>query len=146
MSTTIAIVVEWENALLCEKGRSLCMLAAIQSQIGELKEQNFKDHFLGTLSFPFKIYFLFDELNVARETLEKQVRAVLREENLLQLFFCPVRNKRYYELKNFGGKMADVNIIAFLDSDVIPQPYWLKNLLEPFRDGKVEVVRRNAFI
>ena len=42
--------------------------------------------------------------------------------------------------------MAEAATIVFLDSDVIPQPHWLQNLLTAFRDPKVEVVGGNAFI
>lgn len=146
MNNSVAIVVEWENVLLCEKSRCRRMLAEIRDQINGLKEISLKDDFFGTFSFPLKVYFVFDELDVAREAVEQQVGAVLKDGPLLRLFFCPAQNKRYYELKNFGGKMAEAAIIVFLDSDVIPQPRWLQDLLTAFRDPKVEVVGGNAFI
>ena len=40
---------------------------------------------------------------------------------------------RYYDLKNNGVRLTEGNIVVFLDSDTVPQPGWLSNLLLPFR-------------
>ena len=47
---------------------------------------------------------------------------------------------RYYELKNHGVTAAKGALVAFLDSDAIPEPGWLNALLEPFADPAVQAV------
>lgn len=47
---------------------------------------------------------------------------------------------RYYELKNRGAEAAAGGVIAFLDSDAVPEPGWLSALLQPFSDPAVQVV------
>lgn len=51
MNNSVAIVVEWENVLLCEKDRCLRMLAEIKDQINELKESALKIIFLALFLF-----------------------------------------------------------------------------------------------
>lgn len=41
----------------------------------------------------------------------------------------------YYALKNRGASQAEAPILAFLDSDVIPEPAWLETLVTAIRGG-----------
>lgn len=41
----------------------------------------------------------------------------------------------YYELKNRGAEMAQADIVAFTDSDVVPRPTWLASIEENLRAG-----------
>lgn len=45
--------------------------------------------------------------------------------------------EHYYELKNRGARTAQGNIIAFLDSDVMPEPGWLQALVSALESGAV---------
>lgn len=47
---------------------------------------------------------------------------------------------RYYELKNRGILVARGDIVAFLDSDTVPEENWLPKLLAPFSDPAVTAV------
>lgn len=46
----------------------------------------------------------------------------------------------YYQLKNLGADEAKGEIILFLDSDVLPDPNWLSELLECFAAPEIQVV------
>ena len=50
------------------------------------------------------------------------------------------RPRRYYEQKNYGASLARNEVVVFVDSDVVPEPGWLKALLSPFRSPHVKVV------
>jgi len=57
-----------------------------------------------------------------------------------------VKAKRYYEKKNEGAAAARGEILVFLDSDVIPEPRWLEQLLAAFDDSVVDVVGGSTYI
>ena len=52
----------------------------------------------------------------------------------------------YCELKNEGAKRASGDIVVFLDSDVIPEPDWLDQLVRSFLDPGVQVVGGTSYI
>jgi cellulose synthase/poly-beta-1,6-N-acetylglucosamine synthase-like glycosyltransferase len=43
----------------------------------------------------------------------------------------------YYRLKNAGAQVAEGEILAFTDSDVIPAPSWLPSLVKGIEEGAV---------
>lgn len=45
-----------------------------------------------------------------------------------------------YAARNTGIREATGEFLAFTDADCYPQPTWLVNLIEPFRDGRVGLV------
>jgi glycosyltransferase involved in cell wall biosynthesis len=57
-----------------------------------------------------------------------------------------VPDGRYYQLKNEGARRARGEIILFLDSDVLPEAGWLRQLLATFDDPKVQVAVGNAHV
>jgi glycosyltransferase involved in cell wall biosynthesis len=50
----------------------------------------------------------------------------------------PLDHAHYYELKNGGADVAQGEIIAFTDSDVVPQRHWLRSIVEGI-DGGADV-------
>ena len=56
----------------------------------------------------------------------------------------PAGGLRYYALKNLGAQLCEQPVVVFLDSDVVPEPGWLRRLLEPFARRDVEVVGGSA--
>jgi hypothetical protein len=53
---------------------------------------------------------------------------------------------RYLEYKNQGFSRVGREIIVFLDTDVIPEPGWLRQILLPFLNPGISVVAGNVFI
>lgn len=47
----------------------------------------------------------------------------------------PSAESHYWEQKNFGANVADSDIIAFIDSDAIPEPTWLSALVSGIESG-----------
>lgn len=69
-----------------------------------------------------------------------------------ELLGVPVRRfdvapgAHYYEVKNAGAREARGRVIALADSDVIPRPGWLVNLVRPFEDPDVQVAVGNTIV
>jgi hypothetical protein len=57
-----------------------------------------------------------------------------------------VPGAEYYEMKNAGAAEATGDVVVYLDSDVVPEPGWLANLLRPFEDAGVAGVAGNSYI
>lgn len=53
--------------------------------------------------------------------------------------FYEAHGLHYYEAKNAALGHAKGDILVFLDSDTVPEPGWLANLLAPFDHAAVEV-------
>jgi glycosyltransferase involved in cell wall biosynthesis len=51
----------------------------------------------------------------------------------------------YYEMKNLGVRHAEGDIVAFVDSDTLPEPGWLSTLLAPLEDPQVEIVTGTTY-
>ena len=62
----------------------------------------------------------------------------------LEVFAAP--GLGYYQLKNESVKRATGVILVFLDSDVIPEPDWLDQLLGAFTEPDVQIVGGNSYI
>lgn len=72
--------------------------------------------------------------------------ALADEHRLLSTRVLAVPDAEYYELKNAGAAEASGDIVVYLDSDVIPEPGYLANLLLPFEDDEVAGVAGNSYI
>ena len=121
-SPTVAIIVEWENAILQNDEVALAML-------GRLAEES------RSLANVKEVRFVFDPEIVDSQTLQALVKtklgAVQNSNSLPDLKFQPVERAHYYEFKNQGAREASTDIVAFLDSDVLPDPGWIKALTAP---------------
>lgn len=67
-----------------------------------------------------------------------------RSTQIIQKFpvklFSENRAHNSYMARNCGLRHAKGEIIAFIDADCIAEKKWLKNLVEPFQDGRVGIV------
>ncbi len=137
MKPDISIVIEWENVILADMGRSIDMLEQLRKQIPALGRK-------------VEVIVLFNPEQIERSLLENEVLSRLEpDENnsSLSLRVEQARGKHYYELKNEGARLAGGEIVVFLDSDVIPDDGWLANIVKPlYEDKEIKVVGGNAYV
>lgn len=123
-----SIVIEWENAVLSELGRARAMLQRLQSQI------------LNRPSEEFEILVMYNPEQVDINLIETILATDFSEEVRSCCRVLIAEGLHYYELKNYGAEKATGDIVIFVDSDVIPEPKWLDNLIDIFylnRDANV---------
>jgi hypothetical protein len=127
----ISIVVEFENA-------TLHGLEELMELGAELKRQVLSTSDIGKLELlcAYPGGDISPELSSLRATV-----AAIRNEmaGLMDVRLLELPNRRYYELKNDAARQATNDILVFLDSDIIVQPGWLRELLEPFDDPDTQI-------
>jgi len=114
MTPDVTVVVEWDNSALAGSERAKRALAGLAEEAA-------------ASSRPLEILLCHGD-DAAPQCLLAGCRTL------------HVPGGRYYELKNRGAETAAGELIAFLDSDAIPEPGWLNALLAPFSDPAVQVV------
>jgi hypothetical protein len=135
----VSIIVEWENALLCDSQRPAAMLRELRRQATEITcRQN---------SGPFELLIVHDVEQFSAEGLTELLnQCVGGPDDVIRWRLIPTSESRYYSNKDLGVKHAAGEIVLFLDSDVIPEPGWLERILSVFRDPSIQIVAGSAFI
>lgn len=129
---SVSIVIEWENAGRIGGERAERMLRAVHAQL-----ERRDDLLIGEA----EILLVHDEISPDAESIRAALAAAARAgEWRADIQTLPAPCAGYYQLKNFGAARARGDIIVLLDSDVVPQPGWLEDLISPFRDSATEVV------
>lgn len=127
----LSIIVEFENATLhgleemAELGAELKRQVSATDNIGRLE-----------LLCAYPGSDAGSELSDVRATAAKISQEM---GGLMDIRLIELPNRRYYELKNEAARQATNDIIVFLDSDIIVQPGWLGQLLEPFDDPETQI-------
>ena len=135
---SVTIVIEWDNANFCDVGRPLGMLRALSCQLRELE---------GRFRSRPEIRLIYDSARTERAFVERLLSQASGGEPWPgDVGLLPVSGMRYYEQKNWGALHAGTEVILFLDSDVIPEPDWLRSLMESFADPSVSVVGGGAYV
>jgi hypothetical protein len=132
----VSIVIEWDNARVSELARAREMYRVLLGQVGRL-----------TGARVIELLFLYDALKVNPAVIENVTATpgVARPPGVaLQVVGTP--GLGYCELKNEGAKRASGDIVVFLDSDVIPEPDWLDEILRSFQDPGVQLVAGTSYI
>ena len=62
------------------------------------------------------------------------------------IVLLPARGVTYYALKNLGADRASGDLLVFVDSDVVPEPGWLGELLRSFERPDVAVVGGTVYV
>lgn len=128
-----SIVLEWETVQDGGIARAERGLREVNRQIAELREE---------LSGPAEVIISYEENIISEEGL----RSILDRAADPLGWACPVQllpvpeSTHYYEKKNLGARASKNGILVFLDTDLIPEPDWLRNLLRPFDDWSVSVL------
>jgi len=137
MKPDISIVIEWENVILADMGRSIRMLERLREQIPALNRK-------------VEVIVLFNPEQIERSALENELFKKLGLDENKSSFSVIVEEaggKHYYDLKNAGAGLAGGEIVVFLDSDVIPDDGWLANLVKPlYEDEEIKLVGGNTYI
>jgi len=68
---------------------------------------------------------------------DSTVEFLQREQVAGTLIFSVQDHRGPGAARNMGMKMAQGKIFVFTDTDCIPHPHWLENLIRPFEDGTV---------
>jgi Glycosyl transferase family 2 len=128
-----SIVLEWETV---EEGgieRAMRGLCEISRQIAALKHE---------LHAPAEVIVCYEQ----RVISEEELRLVFDRAAGPIGWVCPVSLIRvasgthYYEKKNAGARASVNDIIIFIDTDLIPDPGWLRGLLTAFNDWSLSVL------
>lgn len=129
------IILEWENAVLSELGRTLRMLETLDVQITQTHGE-------------FELLVLFDPAVVNEHQIHAHVTTQLRRSaSRVRLRLIAAPGQHYYELKNTGAQQAHGNLLIMLDSDVIPEDGWLSTLLDTLdAHPEIDLVGGNTFI
>lgn len=128
-----SIIIEWETGLECAGGRVHACLGALAGQLAELGPR---------FAAPAQTIISHHPAQVPEAVIREAVaRAAGVWPGILRIVASPgPRPLHYYQKKNFGFGFATGDVVIFLDSDVIPEPGWLRSLLEPFNDYRKAVV------
>jgi hypothetical protein len=131
----LSVIVELDNLLHGEAARAHAMVDRLVRQIREIDE----------LRGQVEILAPYDEEELDALEAQEIVRPAATGTGL-PLALVPARGLRYYELKNEAGRRARGEILLFVDSDVLPEEAWLRQLLDPFRDPQIDVVAGNSYV
>lgn len=132
-----SLILEWDNARLSELARARRMLDCLPQQLSEAAD-------IATAS---EILVMYDPESVEVKLIESVVSEHLGHGSLKKLVrVVPAPGLDYYDLKDRGAALAQGDVLVFLDSDVIPEPGWLRALLEPMQYQDVSVVCGNTYI
>ena len=135
---SVTIVIEWDNAARSDLARPLGMLRALYWQLREMR---------GAFRARPEIRVLYDGAKVEVAIIERLMSEAVGDAPWpAEVVLLPVQGMRYYEQKNRGALDTGTDVILFLDSDVIPEPDWLKCLMESFRDPRVSVVGGGTYV
>src|SRR4051812_7314277 len=133
---SFSIVVEWENARLSGAERAGRALRELISQVRELSAD---------LVRPPQLIVLHEQQIVSRDVVERAVSKACGAEPPCEVLIHATEGSDYYGQKNEGAQLASRRYVLFLDSDVIPEPGWLRSLVDSLRPG-VDVVGGDTYV
>ena len=133
----ISVIIEWKNQNFAAGQRAEAMLRQLNNQWLSLRDTNGKC---------LEILFIHDNA-ATRQNLEKLTSEHFNTpSDAFTLRFIDGADLSYYEMKDRGARLANGDILIFLDSDVIPEPTWLLALLTAIKEDQVQIVCGNTYI
>lgn len=138
MTSKLAIIVEWDNARLSDVDRARDMLKQLGTQIHDVARETNGSADLILVYNPDAIPEVVPR-TVLSECLDHDSWP-----GKISLIAAP--GQLYYDQKNFGVQQTDADLIVFIDSDVVPDDGWLRQLWEAFRDPHVQVVGGETYL
>jgi len=138
MTTSVAVVLEWENVLQAGIDRSRRMLQVLLEQSSELAR---------TRGLRFELIVVYNEEEVdgaiPRQTIAEEFAKGTFPGSVA---YYGTQGLHYFDQKNYGAARTEADIVLFLDSDVIPEPGWLGLLLQVFDDPEAKVVCGHTYL
>lgn len=129
----LSVIVELDNVLHGEIARAQTMFARLLDQIRE-----------NELVPRVEILVMYDETAIPATEVRRIVDSITADCPAVELI--PTQGLRYFPLKNEGARRAKGEILLFMDSDCLPEPEWLRQLLDAFRRPEVDVATGNSYI
>lgn len=142
----LSMIVEWENVKLSEMDRCREMLRAMAKQIPEYFDK--QEVVESPESIPAaEILILYDagafDGGFINDIVETEIPRGTRH---CQWRIIAAGSEGYYGLKNIGSRQAQGDTLLFIDSDLIPEPKWIENMLSPMQNPDVKVVAGHAYV
>jgi hypothetical protein len=139
--------VEWENALLCEESRPGTLLRALRRQSVEVAMSAKAGLEKTSRAYLFELLVVYDEAQFDGARLAGLLHGCAgAPDRVLHWRLLPTHDSGYYKNKNLGAREAAGEILLFIDSDVIPEEGWLKQVLCGLADPAIRVMVGNAYI
>jgi len=132
-----SVVIEWENARLSELSRAEAMLSTLAQQIASLGDQ---------LEAPPELIVLYSPEAIKPSLVQGLLDCAFEGQDNIDRRLLPTEKGTYYKQKNYGANIARHDLVMFLDSDVVPEPDWLRTLLSSFHDPNVAIACGNTYI
>jgi hypothetical protein len=133
-SPTVSVVVETDNLKSADSERAKVMLTELAAQAHALDKE-------------IEVLIFYNPDEIERSLVQQFLsESGLTSKNKVATEICDARGLLYYELKNVGASRARSPLVVFIDSDVIPEKGWLRNLIGPFSDPKVQVAVASPYV
>jgi glycosyltransferase involved in cell wall biosynthesis len=134
-----AIVMEWENALVYGANRAEQGLSELVCQLRQCAN---------AMDEPTELVIAFDSTRVTQDAIFKSLSASLGPSDWpMHVTLHPVSpGAGYAAYHNEAFRRTSRDIVVFFDSDVIPEPGWLEQILLPFLNDGIGVVAGNTYI
>ncbi len=142
---SVSIIIEWSNVLQADLDQSRRMMSQLVAQARDLNQGFVKETL--AVAFPLQTLICFDSQRVATPAIQQVINEFIDggPTNLdVDLYSCP--GAEYYDLKNLGANKAHGEVLLFIDSDVVPEPGWLKSMLSAFANPDLLVVAGCTYI
>lgn len=128
-----SIIFEWETVQDGGVQRAEKGLREVSRQLAELQP---------CLDSSAEIIVCYEEKDISQQELRSLLDRAAEPANwACSVILVPVPSgTHYYEKKNAGARASGKGIIVFLDTDLLPDPDWLRNLLTAFDDWSTSVL------
>lgn len=132
----LSVIIEWENARSAGAARAARTLFELVSQIREIADQ---------FALRPELIILYEAGAVDRGSVEAALAEAGADDAPIEVKLHATEGSSYYDQKNQGADLASGDYLLFLDSDVLPEPGWLRALLGSLRKG-VDVVAGSTYV
>ena len=133
---SFSVIVEWENARLAGNARATRTLRELFSQISELAQES---------DARPELIILYEKHVVKPQAIETALSSASAGNAPVDISLHATDGSNYYGQKNEGAELASRDYLLFLDSDVVPEPGWLRAMLGSLQNG-VDVVAGSTYV